>query len=252
MKEGEGEGGRVARDSDPGLRPGRAVGVAGPGRPVAMAASTPTAYSGTRSLVRRDATHAPAIRVRVLASLRTPSATTRHRHPTSLSIPFTNMSIESRLSQAAGLNQKDKATAYQSILTDLLARPDRTTLAHDLHVLVDNVVQESTGLVIGRQVLSELVKSLEAGIVSDVELRKQIVQDTLDIIQPRIVSYEEQVCCIVWKSLRCRFEHRNRSTRCASSLLIYWKLNMNGVRPLVCLWVYPWTQARGACTVIIV
>ncbi|TFY53011.1 hypothetical protein EVJ58_g9688 [Rhodofomes roseus] len=101
--------------------------------------------------------------------------------------------MDSRLAQAAGLNQKDKATAYQSILTDLLARPDQATLAQDLHILVENVVQESTGLVIGRQVLSELAKALEVGIVQDVGLRKQIVQDTLDIIQPRIVSYEEQV-----------------------------------------------------------
>lgn len=116
-----------------------------------------------------------------------------------------NMSMESRLAQVAGLNQKDKATAYQSILTDLLARPDQTTLAHDLHILVENVVQESTGLVIGRQVLSELVKALEAGIVADVELRKQIVQDTLDIIQPRIVSYEEQVCRTSWNILGCHF-----------------------------------------------
>ncbi|KAH9938146.1 uncharacterized protein B0H18DRAFT_866598, partial [Fomitopsis serialis] len=93
----------------------------------------------------------------------------------------------------AAAHQKDKATAYQSILTDLLARPDQATLAQDLHILVENVVQDSTGLVIGRQVLSELVKALEAGVVLDVDLRKQIVQDTLDIIQPRIVSYEEQV-----------------------------------------------------------
>ena len=117
--------------------------------------------------------------------------------------PSPNMSMESRLAQVAGLNQKDKATAYQSILTDLLARPDQTTLAHDLHILVENVVQESTGLVIGRQVLSELVKALEAGIVADVELRKQIDQDTLDIIQPRIVSYEEQVCRTLWNLLGC-------------------------------------------------
>lgn len=101
--------------------------------------------------------------------------------------------MNTRLAHTASLNQKDKATAYQSILTDLLARPDQSTLAQDLHILVENVVQDSTGLVIGRQVLSELVKELEVGVVQDVELRKQVVQDTLNIIQPRIVSYEEQV-----------------------------------------------------------
>ncbi|KZT74393.1 hypothetical protein DAEQUDRAFT_660612 [Daedalea quercina L-15889] len=103
------------------------------------------------------------------------------------------MSIETRLAQIVDLSQKDKATAYQSILTDLLVRPDQSTLPQDLHTLVENVVQESTGLVIGRQILSELVKALGADTVQNVEARKQIVQDTLSIIQPRIVSYEEQV-----------------------------------------------------------
>jgi len=101
--------------------------------------------------------------------------------------------MEHRLAQIAGLSQKDKATAYQSILTDLLARPDQTSLAADIHILVENVVQESVGLVIGRQILSELVKALEEERVSAPGLRKQIVQETLATIQPRIVSYEEQV-----------------------------------------------------------
>lgn len=145
-----------------------------------MAASTLTAFPGTRSLAT------PHTRLLLCA----PQPRSRHNHPPSP--PQSHM--EARLAQVAGLTQKDKATAYQSILADLLARPDRTALAQDLHILVENVVHESTGLVIGRQVLSELVKALEGGVVPDVELRKQIVQDTLDIIQPRIVSYEEQVC----------------------------------------------------------
>ncbi|KAF9821165.1 hypothetical protein IEO21_00773 [Rhodonia placenta] len=101
--------------------------------------------------------------------------------------------MESRLAQIAGLSQKDKAIAYGSILTDLLARPDQTSLATDIRILVENVIQDSVGLVIGRQVLSGLVRALETETVTEPVLKKRIVQDTLATIQPRAVSYEEQV-----------------------------------------------------------
>ncbi|KAI0771632.1 hypothetical protein BD413DRAFT_58918 [Trametes elegans] len=102
--------------------------------------------------------------------------------------------MESRLAQFAALNQKDKATAYQSLLSEILSRSDQSNLTAEIHTLIDNVVnQESVGLVISRGVLSELVKALSEGKVKDPEQRKQIVEDTLRIVQPRIVSYEEQV-----------------------------------------------------------
>ena len=102
--------------------------------------------------------------------------------------------MESRLAQFASLNQKDKVAAYQTLFTELIAREDQSSLAADVHTLVDNVVnQESVGLVISRLILSELVKALSDGKIKATELRKTIVQDTLTIVQPRIVSYEEQV-----------------------------------------------------------
>lgn len=102
--------------------------------------------------------------------------------------------MDQKLAQLANLSQKDKAPAFLSLLSEVLSRPDQTTLAPHLHTLVDTVVnQESVGLVVGRQVLSELVKALGESSIPDVELRKAIVQDTLAIAQTRINSYEEQV-----------------------------------------------------------
>ena len=49
------------------------------------------------------------------------------------------------------------------------------------------------GLVVGRQVLSELVRILSEGAIKDSDLIKRVVEETLVIVQPRIVSYEEQV-----------------------------------------------------------
>ena len=101
--------------------------------------------------------------------------------------------MESRLAQLAPLPQKDKAAGYQALLNELLTREDQTGLDRDIHLLVENVLQESVGLVIGRLVLTELVKALSEGRIQNTQLRKTIVKDVLELIQPRIVTYEEQV-----------------------------------------------------------
>ena len=101
--------------------------------------------------------------------------------------------MESKLAHFSTLNQKDKGPAFISLIPEILAKQNAAASA-DLHTLVNTVVnQESVGLVVGRQVLTELVKILGDGSVKDMELRKRLVEDTLATIQPRIVSYEEQV-----------------------------------------------------------
>lgn len=100
--------------------------------------------------------------------------------------------MESKLAQFASLGQKDKALAYLSLLPEILSRSNASYIAKDLHSLVDAAVKEDN-LVVGRQVLSELVKNLGSGAIDDTGLRKRIVEDTLSTVQPRISSYEEQV-----------------------------------------------------------
>ncbi|KAJ3722904.1 hypothetical protein C8R42DRAFT_578908 [Lentinula raphanica] len=102
--------------------------------------------------------------------------------------------MEGRLQQAAALGQKDKGPAFISLIVEIVSRSDQSTVAQDLQTLVGFVVnEESVGLVVGRQVLSELVRILGDGTLSDPEVRKRVVQETIEITQPKIVSYEEQV-----------------------------------------------------------
>jgi len=97
------------------------------------------------------------------------------------------------LNQFSSLSQKDKGPAFISLISEVLSQSD-TDILKDLHTLVDTVVnQDNVGLVVGRQVLSELVRILGEGAIKDLELRKCVVVDTLATVQPRIVSYEEQV-----------------------------------------------------------
>jgi COP9 signalosome complex subunit 4 len=102
--------------------------------------------------------------------------------------------MDRKLAEFSSLSQKDKGPAFISLIPEILTRATPSTVVADLHTLVDTVVnQDSVGLVVGRQVLSELVKILGEGTIKDVDLRKRVVEDTLATVQPRIVSYEEQV-----------------------------------------------------------
>jgi len=102
--------------------------------------------------------------------------------------------MDSRLAQLASLSQRDKGPAYVAVLNDLFAKKSSPSFLADLHTLVDTVVnQDAGGLVVGRQVVSELVKAVTEGVIQDPDVKKQILQDTLNLVQPKIVSYEEHV-----------------------------------------------------------
>lgn len=101
--------------------------------------------------------------------------------------------MDARLAQLAGVSvQKDKAAGYLSLLNDLLAAKQQSSA--DILKFVNVVVtQEHVGLVIGRQVISELVKALETKQIADEAVRRPVIEGALQILQPRIVTYEEQV-----------------------------------------------------------
>ena len=103
------------------------------------------------------------------------------------------VTMDVKLAQFATLSQKDKGPAYTSLIQQAISQSDPDAIVADLHLLVGTVVnQDSVGLIVGRQVLAELVKVLAQ--IKDSTLRKRLVEDTLATVQPRIVSYEEQVC----------------------------------------------------------
>lgn len=101
--------------------------------------------------------------------------------------------MDARLSQLASVSvQKDKAAGYLSLLNDLLAAKRQSS--DDILKFVNVVVtQEHVGLVIGRQVISELVKALETKQIAGEDVRRPVIEGTLQTLQPRIVTYEEQV-----------------------------------------------------------
>ncbi|KAL9712900.1 hypothetical protein Ac2012v2_004140 [Leucoagaricus gongylophorus] len=102
--------------------------------------------------------------------------------------------MESKLAQYSLLTQKDKGPAFISLIFEIVAQPDPALISKDIHTLVDTLInQDNIGLVVSRQVLSELVKILGGSTFKNHELKKCVVKDILATVQPRIVSYEEQV-----------------------------------------------------------
>ncbi|KAG2013611.1 COP8 [Coprinopsis cinerea AmutBmut pab1-1] len=100
--------------------------------------------------------------------------------------------MDAKLAQFAALNQKDKAPAYTSLVPEVLTQPP-PSIPNDVRTLLDAVVvRDVGGIVVARTVLSELVKLLGEGTIKDHDIRRRVIEETLETIQPRLVSYEEQ------------------------------------------------------------
>lgn len=87
---------------------------------------------------------------------------------------------------------KDRTANCLALLSDVLAQPSHA-VPGPLHELVENVVSQDSGVVVGRQLIVELVRAIDQGVIVDPDVRKRVIRDTLALLQPRIVSYEEQV-----------------------------------------------------------
>lgn len=93
--------------------------------------------------------------------------------------------------QHSGGSHKDQAEKYRTILEEILASPDE--LVETLKVLIEAIVNENVSLVISRQVLTDV--SLKLNHLPD-EISKAVSHYTLEKVQPRVISFEEQVATI--------------------------------------------------------
>ncbi|EFJ33725.1 hypothetical protein SELMODRAFT_165253 [Selaginella moellendorffii] len=98
--------------------------------------------------------------------------------------------IRSALQVAAGIgDQKQKVDQYKAILSTIIA----TNHVEHAMAFVNHMVSDEVPLVISRQVLQTFAQDLGK---LEAEAHKQIAQYALAQIQPRVVSFEEQVCLI--------------------------------------------------------
>ena len=110
--------------------------------------------------------------------------------------------MDQKLAQFSSLNQKDKGTAYLLLLSSIFSPQGNPNIAHDIHAIVNHLINQDAGIIAGRQVLSELINSLTSTNIPNTELRKAIVEDVLSVVQLRATSFEEQVgICIAQRRI---------------------------------------------------
>lgn len=106
--------------------------------------------------------------------------------------PATFLKMDKRLAELATVTvQRNKAQGYQTLLEENLKNKENV-----IKIVKNVVTQDHVGLVIGRQIISDLVKALETKQISDDDARRDIIQQTLEILQPKVVSFDEQATAL--------------------------------------------------------
>lgn len=140
--------------------------------------------------------------------------------------------MDARLAQITSLQQKDRGTAFLALTSEILSKPDQNSTCAEVHTLVEAVVAQDN-VVIGRQVLSEISSALSQGAIKEAGLKKQIVLDTLETVQPRLVSYEEQVSYSTY-IISQNILRLSRSIHCGLFSRTFMKLKKSGKKQRAC------------------
>lgn len=96
----------------------------------------------------------------------------------------------SSLLNLKGLSHKELIDKYKAILDSILKIEDGNERADEFRFFIDLLINESVGLVISRQLFSDLCAML-VGLAK--EEAKSIANYALEKIQPRAISFEDQV-----------------------------------------------------------
>ncbi|GAA5934286.1 uncharacterized protein JCM15063_004528 [Sporobolomyces koalae] len=100
--------------------------------------------------------------------------------------------MEGELGRISGLPQKDKSQAYSALLSQTLS--SSTALTRDLDQFLSTVVAADFPQIVARQVLQEYVHQIVE--ISDRDVKKQVMKQSLHELQPRVTSFEPEVCVV--------------------------------------------------------
>ncbi|KAK2580734.1 hypothetical protein KPH14_011362 [Odynerus spinipes] len=121
----------------------------------------------------------------------------------------------------SGGSHKDQAEKYRAILDAILSSANTNQaqangeLVEALKVFIEAIVNENVSLVISRQVLTDVSSRLLS--LPD-EISKAVSHYTLDKVQPRVISFEEQVASI--RQHLADIYERNQNWREAANVLV--------------------------------
>ncbi|KAK0087189.1 hypothetical protein PV325_001558 [Microctonus aethiopoides] len=113
-----------------------------------------------------------------------------------------------------GGSHKDQVERYRTILDDILSSSGEE-LVDNLKIFIEAIVNENVTLVISRQVLTDVSSRL---LLLPDEISKAVSHYTLDKVQPRVISFEEQVASI--RQHLADIYERNQNWREAANVLV--------------------------------
>ncbi|KAF9970878.1 hypothetical protein BGZ73_006277 [Actinomortierella ambigua] len=108
------------------------------------------------------------------------------------------MEFQERLAHVGQIsNQKDKIKGYQDLLEWTLL-PEQTAAgeaetATRLEAVLMAATDDAVGLVVSRQVLSDFTAAVDKAEPLSAESKKRVYRAALDRVQPRVVSFEDQI-----------------------------------------------------------
>lgn len=124
----------------------------------------------------------------------------------------------SAILQQGGL-AKEQSERYKEILDNILADSNDETKSENLKIYIESVINENVSLVISRQLLTDVANIVASLPLS--ELSKEISHYALEKIQPRVVSFEEQVG-IIRKHLANIYEKEQKWKDAAQVLVSFY------------------------------
>ncbi|XP_063973518.1 COP9 signalosome complex subunit 4 [Diachasmimorpha longicaudata] len=124
--------------------------------------------------------------------------------------------VREQLSSLAhcGGSHKEQADKYRAML-DVILSSSGHELVDTLKIFIEAIVNENVSLVISRQVLTDVSNRL---LHLPDEISKAVSHNTLDKVQPRVISFEEQVASI--RQHLADIYERNQTWREAAKVLV--------------------------------
>lgn len=96
--------------------------------------------------------------------------------------------------ESSTANQADKVSIFTAFLEETIRSSPADQLAANLSTFIDTVLSDAVNIVTSRPVLTEFVTVVAK--LQDNEIKKTVYRNTLEKLQPKSVSYEEQDCSI--------------------------------------------------------
>ncbi|XP_077295912.1 COP9 signalosome subunit 4 [Arctopsyche grandis] len=131
-------------------------------------------------------------------------------------MPISCAGIRAHLAELGGAcaSHKEQADKYRNILIDLLGNPCEE-LTETLKIFIEAIVNENVSLVISRQLLTDV--STHLTLLPD-DVSREVSHYTLDKVQPRVISFEEQVASI--RQHLADIYERNHNWKEAANVLV--------------------------------